>query len=45
MPVHDEIGKRMKEFYESVPKTKLVRRIQVIIRLYGEAAASKECVW
>lgn len=37
MPVHDEIGKRMKEFYESVPKTKLVRRMPVIIRLDGKA--------
>lgn len=26
MPVNDELGKRMKEFYESVPKTRLVRR-------------------
>lgn len=26
MPVNDELGKRMKEFYESIPKTRLVRR-------------------
>lgn len=26
MPIHDDLGKRMKEFYENVPKTKLMRR-------------------
>ena len=33
MPVHDELGKRMKEFYETVPKTKLMRRCPVVVRL------------
>lgn len=33
MPTHDELGKRMKEFYEQVPKTKLVRRMPVVIRI------------
>lgn len=36
MPVHDELGKRMK-IYEAVPKTKLVRRMPVAIRLDGKA--------
>lgn len=33
----DEIGTRMKEFYENVPKTKLVRRMPVAIRIDGKA--------
>ena len=37
MPVKDELGTRMKEFYESVPKTRLVRRTPVAIRLDGKA--------
>lgn len=37
MPVNDELGKRMKEFYESVPKTRLVRRTPVAIRIDGKA--------
>lgn len=37
MPVHDDLGKRMKEFYEQIPKTKLMRRTPVIIRLDGKA--------
>ena len=37
MPVKDELGTRMKEFYESVPKTRLVRRMPVAIRLDGKA--------
>lgn len=37
MPVNDDLGKRMKEFYEQVPKTKLMRRTPVIIRLDGKA--------
>ena len=26
MPVHDDLGCRMKTFYEQIPKTKLMRR-------------------
>ena len=26
MPLQDELGARMKEFYEEIPKTKLMRR-------------------
>ena len=37
MPIHDDLGKRMKEFYESVPKTKLMRRTPVAIRIDGKA--------
>ena len=37
MPVHDDLGKRMKEFYEQVPKTHLVRRMPVAIRIDGKA--------
>ena len=37
MPVKDELGTRMKEFYESVPKTRLVRRMPVAIRIDGKA--------
>lgn len=37
MPVNDELGKRMKEFYEQIPKTKLMRRTPVIIRIDGKA--------
>ena len=37
MPVKDELGTRMKEFYEGVPKTRLVRRMPVAIRLDGKA--------
>jgi tRNA(His) 5'-end guanylyltransferase len=37
MPVNDELGKRMKEYYESVPKTKLMRRCPVAIRIDGKA--------
>lgn len=37
MPVNDELGKRMKEFYEQVPKTRLIRRTPVAIRIDGKA--------
>ena len=37
MPVKDELGTRMKEFYEEVPKTRLVRRMPVAIRIDGKA--------
>lgn len=35
--VNDELGKRMKEYYEQIPKTKLIRRTPVAIRLDGKA--------
>jgi tRNA(His) 5'-end guanylyltransferase len=37
MPVNDNLGKRMKEFYEQVPKYRLTRRTPVIIRIDGKA--------
>lgn len=37
MPVHDNLGLRMKTFYEQIPKTKLIRRMPVILRLDGKA--------
>lgn len=33
MPVRDDLGKRMKIFYEGIPKTKLMRRTPVMIRI------------
>lgn len=37
MPIHDDLGTRMKEFYESVPKIHLMRRTPVAIRIDGKA--------
>lgn len=37
MPINDALGTRMKEFYENVPKIKLVRRMPVAIRLDGKS--------
>ena len=37
MSINDELGKRMKEYYEQVPKTRLVRRTPVAIRIDGKA--------
>ena len=37
MPVHDDLGTRMKTYYEQIPKTKLIRRMPVIIRIDGKA--------
>lgn len=37
MPVHDDLGTRMKDYYESIPKTKLMRRTPVAIRIDGKA--------
>ena len=36
MPINNEIGKRMKEYYENIPKTKLMRRAPVIARIDGK---------
>lgn len=35
--MRDDLGVRMKEYYESIPKTKLVRRTPVAIRIDGKA--------
>lgn len=37
MPAHDDLGVRMKTFYEQIPKTKLMRRCPVAIRIDGKA--------
>ena len=37
MPVHDDLGIRMKTYYEQIPKTKLMRRCPVAIRIDGRA--------
>lgn len=37
MQIHDDLGTRMKEFYEQIPKTKLMRRTPVAIRIDGKA--------
>ena len=37
MPVHDDLGLRMKIYYEGIPKTKLMRRTPVAIRIDGKA--------
>ena len=37
MPVHDDLGIRMKENYENISKTRLVRRMPVAIRIDGKA--------
>lgn len=37
MPTHDDLGIRMKTFYEQIPKTKLMRRTPVAIRIDGKA--------
>ena len=37
MPVNDDLGTRMKTYYEQVPKTRLVRRMPVAIRIDGKA--------
>jgi tRNA(His) 5'-end guanylyltransferase len=37
MPIHDDLGTRMKTFYEEVPKTRLTRRTPVAIRIDGKA--------
>ena len=37
MPVNDQLGTRMKTYYEQIPKTKLMRRTPVAIRIDGKA--------
>lgn len=37
MPVHDELGKRMKGYYEKIPQIKLMRRTPVVIRIDGRS--------
>lgn len=37
MPIRDDLGTRMKTFYENVPKTRLMRRTPVAIRIDGKS--------
>ena len=37
MPVNDNLGTRMKEYYEAIPKARLMRRTPVAIRIDGKA--------
>lgn len=37
MAVHDDLGNRMKEYYENIPKTKLMRRCPLIMRCDGKS--------
>lgn len=37
MPVRDDLGVRMRTFYEQIPKTKLMRRCPVALRIDGKA--------
>ena len=37
MPLHDDLGTRMKTYYEQIPKIKLMRRTPVAIRIDGKA--------
>lgn len=37
MSFRDELGTRMKEYYEQIPRTKLMRRTPVMIRIDGKA--------
>lgn len=37
MPVHDDLGTRMKTYYEQIPKMKLMRRCPAMIRIDGKA--------
>lgn len=37
MEVRDELGNRMKEYYENIPKTKLMRRCPIILRIDGKS--------
>lgn len=37
MPTRDNLGTRMKTFYEGIPKTRLMRRCPVAIRIDGKA--------
>lgn len=36
-PKRDDLGNRMKSYYEQIPKTKLMRRCPVICRLDGRS--------
>ena len=37
MPVHDDLGLRIKNNYETIPKIRLVRRMPVVVRIDGKS--------
>ena len=37
MSIHDNLGSRMKTYYEAIPKHRLMRRTPVAIRIDGRA--------
>lgn len=37
MPSYTDLDIRMKQYYENIPKTKLIRRCPVIIRIDGRS--------
>lgn len=37
MPINNDLERRMKKYYEQIPKIKLMRRTPVIIRIDGRA--------
>lgn len=37
MPINDQLGQRMKTYYEQIPKTRLMRRTPVALRLDGKS--------
>ena len=37
MPLQDDLGKRMKTYYEEIPRIRLMRRTPVAIRVDGKA--------
>ena len=37
MPLHDDLGTRMKTYYEQIIRIKLMRRTPVAIRVEGKA--------
>ena len=37
MSTYTDLDKRMKEYYEFIPKTKLMRRTPVILRIDGKS--------
>ena len=45
MVVKDDLGKRMKEFYEQIPKTRLMRRTPVAIRNKTKRELGKRKIW
>ena len=39
MAINDALGNRMKKYYESIPRTKLMRRCPVAVRLRRQSVS------